>query len=692
MTSHDDGRRAMRRFLVLVVVFLLLVVAAWIALSDRNSSGSTTSSPSAASAAETNSVEAEEPRRRRVTADSSTPGDTPAETARSDDSGPSDADDARTGPNLMPEGTVVDRPRHTLRGRIVDPDGEPVSGAQVQLLSTWLPGDIAELLWDFEVGMELVLVGPRMSDVVVTTADGHFALQYVEGGPRALIVRQMGEESARLSGPSDDREHTIVVGGASGAVVGRVVHRATREPVVGAAIGIGRDASQWPANMGAWVFFNDSPSATTDAEGRFQLEGLPAGPHVVHAHVEGLAPTVDAMRVAVPATGVVEVLLELDAGSPLRGRCIDADTGLAVSDARIWRTSTSGAGFSGASVVVRVDEQGRFELPHAPTEVHRWDAWNASGTGYANSHFMVGTHEHGELIEVTVRLRRIGSVRLRCVDAAGAPLAGVAVALRSPYIVAETPMRTIAEELSVDRTDDKGFVQLGDVHPSELSAQLTVWVNGLPVVEREIPGIAPGELRDLGSVRAVRGVSLRGRVTRADDSVPPGRVIALPAEGDAATRLSALAMAVLTGDARTADLAPDGAFELPSLSAGVWDVYVDAAPGLIVQGVAIPADGEATPLDLTLRREVLLEGRVVRADGTPPTAATLIVHRNHPLPMNLMEEYEIDKDGRFSVTGFGPDAKNVRVLVALGAGDDAPPPQSFDVTPSEGRAELQLDQ
>ncbi|HYO58844.1 carboxypeptidase regulatory-like domain-containing protein [Archangium sp.] len=159
---------------------------------------------------------------------------------------------ARTGQEVV----VRLQPAGTLRGRVVRPQGAPVRGFVLGLN----PLEASESLW---TGHERRFAGER------------FEVKDLPGVPLMLEVRTedgaRGGTLVRLA-PGTSTEVELVVRDTA-RVRGRVVDLEARAPVPGVT-----------------VFVPGAPSsshATTDAEGRFLLEGIPEGEHTLVLGVDG---------------------------------------------------------------------------------------------------------------------------------------------------------------------------------------------------------------------------------------------------------------------------------------------------------------------------------------------------------------------------------------------------------------------
>ncbi|WP_242346229.1 carboxypeptidase regulatory-like domain-containing protein [Anaeromyxobacter terrae] len=196
-------------------------------------------------------------------------------------------------------------PATPIAGRVVDPEGKPVAGAEVRL-----SGAAAEAA--------LVPIADRFT----TDASGEFHFSAPEGA--VLEARKDGFLPGRA--PVDwlallNGRVTVTLGpahrslGEVGPVSGRVIEKGGG-PVAGALV---TAAPEGPFG-GAGV---PAAQAVTDDEGRFSLADLAPARYRVTARAEGRAPAT-ARRVR---PGARELLLELGAGGRLRGCVRDASSG-----------------------------------------------------------------------------------------------------------------------------------------------------------------------------------------------------------------------------------------------------------------------------------------------------------------------------------------------------------------------------
>ncbi|HEX5715403.1 MAG TPA: carboxypeptidase-like regulatory domain-containing protein [Thermoanaerobaculia bacterium] len=230
---------------------------------------------------------------------------------------------AGTGPADL--GVVTLHPGAILTGRVVDHRGEAVSGGEIFLLDQ--PANPNE--------MERTLKDRRPAATVA--ADGSFSIENLaQGSPVHVAVRSPGFLIAQIRSVRPPTEKPVVIRLEPEAVLsGRVVDEAGA-PVPGARIDL-----HWQA------FLPEEPdrpvgqpilrNTRANAEGRFELRGLPTGAARVSAAAPSFVP-LEGVEVDLPRAG--ELRLVLERGALLQGRVTTA-TGEPVPGVRV---GVSGAG------------------------------------------------------------------------------------------------------------------------------------------------------------------------------------------------------------------------------------------------------------------------------------------------------------------------------------------------------------
>jgi protocatechuate 3,4-dioxygenase beta subunit len=304
---------------------------------------------------------------------------------------------------------VLEEPGYVVRGLVLDAAGAPVAAVAVRLEPPARPSPTDA------TGVSLP---PRPSETGRTASDGTFSFEGVPGG-RGL-VRLAPDDGPRVHqvfevGP-DDFDTTIRFG-ATGSLDGRVVDTDGR-PVAGAVVGVGREQVD--------PFF--VRIARTDLEGRFQLDGLAPGRHPCWVAFDGRIARTDcrivpgaraSASVTLPpeSDSVVEVEVRNPAGVVVEGARVELSL-----DARRrgWskRTVSDGAGLARFHGVPDAALRVSVALPAISDYPVAWVS-------------LPGIPSRRVVVRIEAAAVGAGTVRVRVVDPAGAPLAGCRVILRS---------------------------------------------------------------------------------------------------------------------------------------------------------------------------------------------------------------------------------------------------------------------
>ncbi len=256
--------------------------------------------------------------------------------------------------------TVDDQPIH---GRIVDINGQPVTGARLTLLRVWSGSENDLSDWrkatkepkaDFystRMKTPMVIGGQQVRSIVApaTTDDnGRFTLH---GVGRGRIVQLLLEgpriESAKIYARTEAGEkielmrqwsspdlgthiyypaELVYVAGPSTAITGVVRDSQTNAPLAGVTV---KSQARHGEQISGWG--QDFVRAVTDEQGQYRLEGMPLGSD---NRIAALAPIGDipylSMSKGAATTsqeGPLEIDFDLKRGVWIEGRIIDAQTG-----------------------------------------------------------------------------------------------------------------------------------------------------------------------------------------------------------------------------------------------------------------------------------------------------------------------------------------------------------------------------
>lgn len=223
-----------------------------------------------------------------------------------------------------------------VAGRVVDPQGQPVQGANVAMVYL----DISRVLFSAD----------GRSAPVTTDADGRFRLEHVAAGRVALVAA--GQDLA----PSPIEDLAVVDGGVyddlllqlgEGATLrGRVVDD-QQQPVAGAAVEVRPFERPDDPQFLKMMLKVRRVTATTDADGRFVARGLTGERLVVQAEKSGYT---TAVRFGV-RLDEADLVIEVKRGVVVRGVAMVGDRPLARFrvDARASEPSPPADAAAGAS-------------------------------------------------------------------------------------------------------------------------------------------------------------------------------------------------------------------------------------------------------------------------------------------------------------------------------------------------------
>ncbi len=220
----------------------------------------------------------------------------------------------------------------SLKGRVVEPSGEPVAG--VKITSN---------------------ISDGYSPTTVTNEKGEYELY---GLPQSLTSLRP-EFEAREYIPFPNRQVNLPTAETTydavlqpGATIqGVVTHQTTGLPLAGVKLSFGED------RFGS----NNSIEATTDAQGRYTLFGVPVGGCVVHAISPVHAPTVKTTSARLGKTTSLD--FQLTEGTPVQGRVVDEE-GKPLSN--VWLVTDTWNSYRIFNRQTRTNANGEFTLPHMP--------------------------------------------------------------------------------------------------------------------------------------------------------------------------------------------------------------------------------------------------------------------------------------------------------------------------------------
>ena len=553
-------------------------------------------------------------------------------------------------------------------GRVVDPDGRAVAGAEVRIGEAPAP--------EARQRAALRAAKERAEPQAVSDGQGRFRVAAVPALTVDVAVTRAGFARAELrsvkvppgAGPVDLGRVALVP---AAGVAGQVVDAAGR-PIAGAAVF--RVLHLRPAHEMADELREEEPETRTGADGRFVLSGLAAGTplHLLVTAPDFLPATARGIRPPTPQP----LLFRLEAGASLAGRVLD-DEERPVPGAEIeiaWQPTVPGRELPAGPAVTKqttADGDGRFAVPglRAGVVVLAVDA-----RGFVALRDVTATVPLPPGEEVTVRLERGATLEGRVVTTEGEPVpetrilagpaAGVADAEGRFRVegLAPGPQLVEARHPHYGRRERQVSVEPG-TNPVEFVFEAGQEVSGRVVDRAGTPvagaavRLASTTARDLRRFAAradAGGAFLLSPVGRgayrlqatadgyADSALEEVRVEAEPVAdltvvldpaGTIRGRVLGLDAAELAQvevearrpivGARAAEVGADGSYRIEGLAAGSWLVVASLAGGQreVQARVPLGPGGEAA-------RDLVFDGGL--------SLAGVVLYRGTPLPDTLV--------------------------------------------------------
>jgi protocatechuate 3,4-dioxygenase beta subunit len=411
----------------------------------------------------------------------------------------------------------------------------------------------------------------------LTSRDGKARLDSLPPGPWNVSVHARGFVAHRArrvaSGPLAVRLEK------GGAVTGVVAEADGNGPVAGVRVFV----DEWLVLPRDWEEDATRNETTTDAAGRFRLEGIGRRPVTLAARAPGFA---RAGRQAVRAGDRVELFLF--PGSTLSGTVRD-EAGRPVKGAVV--RAEGGGLWSAAPPAERTDAQGAFVM----SGVEPGDYVVVAREGARAPAIAAVVVEPEGDASVPLTLSDGGFATGRIVDEAGRPLAG--------RVRAETfedrGLPAFASDVMMGEAKADGQFALGPLPPGTLGLAVTAPRHASRRVEAWIP--ARGRTADLGDVALETGLSIRGRVADRDGNGIGGAALLVSATGGDRSQSEATSEA-------------DGAFVVGGLKAGSYQVRA-RAEGYAAATARTEAGGE--PLEIVMEAGGQVAGTVVDTQGQP---------------------------------------------------------------------------
>ncbi|MBI3119723.1 MAG: carboxypeptidase regulatory-like domain-containing protein [Candidatus Hydrogenedentes bacterium] len=340
---------------------------------------------------------------------------------------------------------------------------------------------------------------------------------------------------------------------------------------------------------------------TTGGAGEFRFESLPDGAYRVSAGIAGYNETVlENVR-----TGTIDLRLVLTLTSAVRGRVVEQQSGAPLASFAVVYLEVPPADAAHWQVLARAtttrweqvnDAQGAFLITDVASGRHI--AVGARAPGFQPNYTSVIPLAPGQTSPpITLALLPAAAITGRVVDAARAPIEGVAIHLGDDT---RKPIETFS--------DARGQFQISEltVSPVELTAAQPGYV---PRTVTVTPSVVPAAFVE---IVLGRGGVITGRVTREGQSLP-GQLVVVSTLGPEAFREEVKTQAA-------------GEYTFSGVPPGEVEVFAELAPfgadplQRLQRRVAV-ADDATTEADFDFRAaQASLEG-FITADGAPPAEA-----------------------------------------------------------------------
>lgn len=490
---------------------------------------------------------------------------------------------AKTAPRGKPSPlvTIVLSDGQTAVGRVVDAAGQPVEGAEIQLVALYLA---------------------KREATTVSGPEGRFELRRLSPGRITLIAEHPDHAAAfvpRIEIP--EGTPTVDLGAitlpAGGAIEGRVTDARGR-PLEGAEIGVfPTERERTPG----WMFGvgTSSDPLRTEPDGSFRVEKLRRGDRFdLKARHPGY---LDTSLPGVTAPTEEPVRIEMKVAHTLSGQIVNPE-GEPIPEAQVTRVEESAIGRGRSSFQLgTTDAEGRFRVTGLPSGTVDLAV---TAEGYAHRRLKaIQIPETGEPEELRIVLDRGAVLEVRLMDADGRPVSGAMVhASPESRPNLEEDEGPLWPHSLFQRSDSQGRCRIQAPAPGIYKVHASKETRSATERVEVGPGVTPVELR------FPPGVEVSGRVLTPEGSPAVGARVLFRQEDDGRGGPSA-------------PVGADGAFLIQGLPDGEYRLVAQDRDGRSSRPVDLPVAGRSiTGLELVIDQpseRVTLSGRV---SGPPPEA------------------------------------------------------------------------
>lgn len=554
-------------------------------------------------------------------------------------------------------------PALALSGRVLDPAGEPIAGAE---LKVGLGANVYSS-WTWPMQNRATWPGP-----VTTDAEGRFRISRLAPGiAYRLEVQRNGFAPRQVEVPSLDPATppapVEIILDPGIVAFGKVVDE-LEQPIAGAQIRVSTRPLSTVVDPGHFPF--TTVEATTDVDGRFSLRDLSAGLASLFVHAEGFADlTVPGLELSPGKTPADLGVVQLERGVVIEGKVVDGeDRPLAgaevslqqpgfASRMRRWRTR-------GGLPATTTGSDGRFRLE--PLSKTALVALHVQHPGFL-SRTLEKVHPSIEN-QLVIVLEPAAVVTALVVDRAGNAVAGAEVTLMQTTSNGSSSQGT--------RTDDEGRARFEQVPPGEMEISARAEAAAAPRRKLVLAaGGPPVEVR----LELLPAATLWGRVVDEEGEPLVGASIeAWPSEVLERTMLQ-------NGRQAYGHSIDDGRFLISGLEAGRWRVTGSFVNLTSVTQEVVLREGEVREIEIVLegpasKTATRVVGQVLDGAGQPRAGA--LVQLVAAVDRNEVDRVLSAVDGGFELrASMGSSFEVVAYLPGTGSGRSGP----FELAPGEVR-------
>ena len=516
-------------------------------------------------------------------------------------------------------------PAIVLAGAVLDADGLPLAGANVQVRSQRR----FPLPWPSE--------RPGRGGEAVTAGDGRWRFRLAAGPAYELRASHDAYAPAEVTVAAGRSESDLAIVLRRGAaLIGEVVDRDRRQPVAGARVRVFAAPADQPTQIeivsGERVSDFEALSA---ADGSFVIAHLPAQRFDLEVRAAGFAPLA-LPGITLPAEEGRDLdlgTLKLAPGAVIEGWVTDTD-GHPIESAQISLDPLGDPGAGRRAVTIRgagppaavTDRQGYFQLGDlaAGARVNL----TVGHPDYLDARLAAIEPPTTEPLQVV--LHRGAHLSGIVVDASGGPIAGAQLMAKSQ--VTSPDGASVSAIGTGGQSGDDGRFTVPNLAPGPFRLDVRA-VGFLPwqASETAVEGEELGPLR----IELERGTTVEGRVVDGDGLPVPGARVSVRSTASAAETSMSGTLTDADGHYRQ-ESAPTGDAEITAWhpSQGRAERKVQLASG-------------ANHVDLTLSRLGSVSGRVLGPGGEPVAGAMVRGQHDHGGDVPFMASAGSDEDGTF---------------------------------------------